>query len=375
MAIQLPTQPIMDKVAAFDARNIHEFTFNVIGGAQIVSNRLVITNNITNEVVYDKTIDTFTFVHEVPANTLSNYNEENSTGYYNVVVYTIDNAGNQSIPSTPVVFYCYSTPSLTIVDFSTIEPESNIVKNSSYQFQANYIQIEGELLNTYKFVLYDSNKEEISNSGLIYYAENSDLEYTFSGMSDNTQYYIEVQGQTVNDTIISSGLVQFSVQYIQPASFAIVELENNCEGGYIQIKSNIKPIDGKTNPDPATYIEDKEIDLTENGSWVEWSEGYTIEKDFTMRIWGRDFNPNTKVLEMSNQNNSTTDPNRIEMYWIVTTPETTEKAYIILKCYYHNSVPYVISSNVIDRPEDTKKVFIWVRRVNDLFDLQIENLG
>ena len=55
--------------------------------------------------------------------------------------------------------------------------------------------------------------------------------------------------------------------------------------------------------------------------------------------------------------------------------QETQNAYVILRCYNNNDLPYIITSNYIDIPSDIDKVFIWVRRVNNIFDLRIENLG
>ena len=50
-------------------------------------------------------------------------------------------------------------------------------------------------------------------------------------------------------------------------------------------------------------------------------------------------------------------------------------AYITLKCWNGNVMPYFVHSNYIDIPKETDKVFIWVRKKNNIFDLKIENLG
>lgn len=57
------------------------------------------------------------------------------------------------------------------------------------------------------------------------------------------------------------------------------------------------------------------------------------------------------------------------------TNQKTQNAYVLLKCFNNNLVPYIIHSNYIDIPTANSKVFIWTRRQGNLFDLQIENLG
>ncbi len=307
MAIQQLTQPIVNPIVAFDATKQQEITFIVIGGAQVVGNRLIIRNNQTGEIVYNQIQSSMKLEHILPANSLKNNN------FYNAVIYTIDNGNDESVASVPIPFYCYTQPALTIDNI----PSSGTIENGTYSFQGNYVQNEGELLNSYRFTLYDSNKTILAQSPLIYYNTDPSLTYLFSGMSNNTSYYIELTGETINSTILTSGVKSFTVRYIQPASFAICDLANDCENGYIQISSNIVAIDGKSNPTPPIYIDDKEVDLREPDSWVEWDSGFSIKNDFTLRAWGRDFNPYEPIITLSNQQNTSSIPNKIEMKWMI----------------------------------------------------------
>ena len=307
MAIQQLTQPILNPIVAFDATKSNTISFIVIGGAQVIGNRLVISDNKTGQEVYNKVQSTMKLEHLIPANTLKN------GGYYNAVIYTIDNGGNESSASIAIPFYCYSQPILTIDNI----PITETIENGTYKFTGNYLQLEKEILNSYQYTLYDSNKEILSQSPLIYYETDNSLSYTFVGMSNDTSYYVELTGQTINGTKISSGLRYFTVRYLQPASFAICDLVNNCEDGYIQISSNIVAIDGNSNPKPPIYIDDKEVDLRDPNAWVEWSEGFRIQNNFTMRAWGRDFNPYEKIITLTNNLNSEEKPNKIELKWML----------------------------------------------------------
>ena len=307
MAVQQLTQPILNPIAAFDATKEQTISFVVIGGAQVVANRLVIQDNQTGVEIYSNIESTLKLEHTIPANTLKN------GGYYNAVVYTLDNSNTLSSPSTPVPFYCYTQPLLTITNI----PATETIENGTYTFEGSYSQIEGELLNSYQFTLYDSNKEVLSKTPLIYYETDSSLSYTFVGMNNDTSYYIELSGQTLNNTSMSTGLLYFTVRYIQPASFAICDLVNDCKDGYVQISSNIVAIDGHSNPDPPIYIDDKEVDLRDPDSYVEWNSGFRIQDDFTMRAWGRDFNDYQNIITLTNDINTEETPNKIELKWML----------------------------------------------------------
>ena len=446
------TQPILNSIAAFDATQEHIFSFISIGGDQVLGSQLTIYDNETGAQVYQGNYTSFKFEHPLAAGTLTNGK------YYNATISTINNASEFSEPSNPVAFYCYTAPVLTITNI----PASGTIEQSNYTFQGNYVQAEGELLNGYQYTLYDSNKEQISQSAILY---DGLYQYTFSGMANDTSYYVELSGSTINNTPVSSGLLLFTIRYIQPASFAICDLVNNCQNGFIQISSNIVSIDGKSEPDPPKYIDNKEVDLTGEdisieqdmktywsfvnqqafnitydkdtlvndikvstnsgwetvylpinvtqgrkytmtfdcdvitqytpltsefkgiryqvlanvpvndnldkeiaggyihtlkgkrnysisfipttdivyfafnfgfvedyvqvetkignfnlsvGSWVQWDEGFNIQNDFTMRIWGRSFGDNEPIVTMKNELDTNNAPNRIEMKFMAT---------------------------------------------------------
>lgn len=309
------TQPILNSIAAFDATQEHIFSFISIGGDQVLGSQLTIYDNETGSQVYQGNYTSFKFEYPLPAGTLTNGK------YYNATISTINNASEFSEPSSPVAFYCYTAPVLTITNI----PASGTIEQSNYTFQGNYVQAEGELLNGYQYTLYDSNKEQISQSAILY---DGLYQYTFSGMANDTSYYVELSGSTINNTPVSSGLLLFTIRYIQPASFAICDLVNNCQNGFIQISSNIVSIDGKSEPDPPKYIDNKEVDLTDDGSWVQWDEGFNIQNDFTMRIWGRSFGDNEPIVTMKNELDTNNAPNRIEMKFMATDIIDTLPNYI-----------------------------------------------
>lgn len=309
------TQPILNSIAAFDATQEHIFSFISIGGDQVLGSQLTIYDNETGAQVYQGNYTSFKFEHPLAAGTLTNGK------YYNATISTINNASEFSEPSNPVAFYCYTTPVLTITNI----PASGTIEQSNYTFQGNYVQAEGELLNGYQYTLYDSNKEQISQSAILY---DGLYQHTFSGMANDTSYYVELSGSTINNTPVSSGLLLFTIRYIQPASFAICDLVNNCQNGFIQISSNIVSIDGKSEPDPPKYIDNKEVDLTDDGSWVQWDEGFNIQNDFTMRIWGRSFGDNEPIVTMKNELDTNNAPNRIEMKFMATDIIDTLPNYI-----------------------------------------------
>ena len=354
------TTPILYSIPAFDAQNSFVFQFASIGGNQVVANTLTIKDNATLTTVYSTTQTTFKFEHTLPANTLTNGT------YYQATLTTKDAQGNISNASAPIQFYCYSQPSFEISNM----PTGNVVTNSSYAFTVTYNQAQGEILNAYVFNLYSASGALISTSNTMYNTNTSlplNVSYLFSGFEDKTTYSIEANGVTANDTQITTGRISFTTNYTSPETFSDLLLANNCKGGYITIKSNVIGIDGVSNPEMPTYIDNKEIDLTDTGSYVKWIEGYRINNDWTMRLWGRDFTPNSEIFRFSNA-----DGDIITIEYHV----DTTQCWFELKAKYNDWLwGYVTESTHIALPTKSEQVFCWLRRIDNLYDLRIENRG
>ena len=354
------TTPILYTVNAFDATQKQVFNFNILGGNQVTANTLTIKNNATLTTVYSATQTTFKFEHTLPANTLTNGT------YYQATLTTKDAQGNISNASVPIQFYCYSQPSFEISNM----PAGNVVTNSSYAFTVTYNQAQGEILNAYVFNLYSVSGALISTSNTMYNTDTSlplNISYLFSGFEDNASYSIEVTGVTVDGTQITTGRISFTTNYTSPDTFSNFFLANNCKSGYITIRSNVIGINGISNPETPTYIDNKEIDLTDTGSYVEWIEGYRVTDDWTVRLWGRDFTPNAEIFRFSN-----TDGDIITIDYRV----DGTRGWFELKVKHKDWLwGYVTESAHIALPTETEQVFCWLRRIDNLYDLRIENRG
>lgn len=357
------TRPTLIAVPSFDATQPYTFTFTAqSGSAQIVANQLTIRTQSDNTVVYDEKQETFKYEHVVNADELTNGT------YYNAVVSVFDADDNQSPTSIPIQFWCYSTPSITFTNI----PANNIITNASFNFTFTYAQNEGEALNSYVVNLYNAFQTQIATSGVVYAQTGTppyDGSYLFAGFEDNTVYYIEIVGTTVNGAIVSTGKIQFTVKYSQPDLFTLVELTNNCEEGYITLKSNIVIIEGTSNPDPPTYINDQEVDLTENGSWVEWNDGYSVSGDFLTRLWFRSPNPYTQIMQFSNAQGQTITLNYMLGYENVESPDL--QSYVEVYVQSIDGMEYYIYSNYIDTLPDTSYYNVWLTRVNGIYQLQL----
>ena len=365
MAVTL-NRPTLINVPAFDATKEYVFEFAVQGvSAQITANKLIIREQENNSIVYEQKQETFKYLHTLVANKLTNGK------YYNATITIYDKDGNESPPSIPIQFWCYSTP---VIEFTNI-PLNNIIQNATFNFEFKYTQAQNEKLNTYVVNLYNSFNSLISTSD-VQYADDGATPFTGSylvaGLENATVYYIEIVATTINNTIITTGKIELKVQYIRPDIFTLVELKNNCNDGYISVRSNIVLIEGESNPDPPIYIEDKEVDLTNPDHWVEWNKGYSVSGNMVARLWFRKPNPYSQILKFSNATGQTITINYMIGYENVNSPEL--QSYVEAYVTSVEGLEYYVYSNFIDTLPDTEYYNVWLKRIDNIYQLQLQKV-
>lgn len=290
--------PVGVNRSAFDATQSVIFSFYSVGGNQVVANRINIYDNESGDLVYTNRETTYSFNHSVPANTLTNGTTYNFT--FNT--YDIDN--NESLPSSPILFSCYTTPTF---NFTNITNNQQIT-TSSYEFILHYNQIEGEPIYFVTFYLYDHNNNLIKQSEDIYSSSvqsDATFNYLVTGLDNNTSYYIQASGYTKDNMYVETDRVLFNVRYSYPSVFANFEVVNMCDKGYNQITSNVTKLDGISYPSLPTYIEDKKLDLLDitNQKKVYWQSKDIISGDFGMQIWF-EVGLEGRYFKLTNANNS-----------------------------------------------------------------------
>lgn len=274
--------PIGIAVPAFDATQDQVLQFTVQGGDQVVGNILTVIDNVTSEIVYQHSLESYVYSQTLPAYTLSNH------GYYAFYFQTINANGDISQKSGNVTFRTFTTPTLAFTNI----PSTNIIESGSYSFTCEYNQIEGELINTLYFYLYDAVQSQIKTSDVYTSTASPPITFThqFTGLTDGEKYYVRAVGRTVYNTIIDTGYVEINIKYSYDGAYFAVTATNNAIGGYVQVSNNISEIDGQVwdkddLPTTPIFLDGNALVL-DNGDHLIWSDGFSFANNrFSKQRW------------------------------------------------------------------------------------------
>lgn len=351
------TKPILSPVTSWDVTKGYTFEFDVVGGDQVTGNTLTIRNNETNEVVFTQLVTSFAYKNIVSPNASGLQNGV----YYNAYIETINVNGEISAKSNIIQFYCYATPNVSITNIT----DGGRVYTSSPVVQATYSQASGELLKSYEFNLYSDSGRLVDSSGIIYASTDSvsiDVSYKFVGLSDGATYAVQVIFSTINGTIVSTSLVNFTVFFEIPQNYADLTVVNNCAGGYITIGSNVSLIEGHTNlVEPIEYIDGTKVNL-KGGKYVRWENGYNIANNATWKIWFEYPDVDATILEWTNGGDT------CKLDCIVYSDDVSKIIYRLMVSSGFGTY-YVIFSDPIETPMPDVAQCIQVRNIDNLYDL------
>ena len=349
------TQPILYSTVPFDASTSHTFVFTVIGGDQVVKNKLTIQNADTLAIVYSVETTTFRYEHTLPSGTLTNGTQ------YLAYIQTINATGDISIASDTISFQCLTAATFGFNNISS----GTKVNNASYSFSVTYNQEENDALNSCIFNLYSDAQILLSTSNEIYIQDKTlpyTMSYTFAGFRNNTKYYIECIGVSDAGVQVDTGKVDFLTAFDVPEVFSNIVLVNDCENGYIVFQSNVTAIDGET-PRYPIYVDNAAIDLRGDGDYIAFNEGYTVTDDFTARIWGYDFDTNGDIITFSTVSG---DIVTVALRHTGNTiwPELTARNAGV--SYY-----YAIKGDEVSSITSTTNLCIFIQKRNNIYDVTI----
>lgn len=356
------SQPILYQILPFDVTVGTRLTFSYDGN-QVFSNEVVITDNTNGQIVYQvKRTNVMSSYHDIAPNSgLKN------GGYYTAKIRVFDKDDTPSEYSNLRTFYCFQTPIFGFSNFT----EYQIVENSQYTLELTYNdRNQSEPLDTYYVVLYNSTMSILKNSGVI--PASTSMSYKLTDLESGSQYFVRAVGTTLNGIVLDTGPIEFSVNYIRPMYWAYVDLQNNKHDGNIKISSNIISIEGTSNPDPPTYLNDSEVDLRKDGTWVKFDDNFIVGNKFCLQLRCRGLVNGETVLMLEGED-SKIELKYIEGYFN-SFSKTDKCSYIVLRMTQAGTV-YTLISNLIAIPDSKEMIHVWLKKVGPTSEIKIENLG
>jgi len=228
------SKPILSKIGVFDATAAQTIRFAVYD--EISSITYVIYDNETGNILtYANATPTGTGRYRtftLPAGTLTNRLD----AYYICIRSTLSD-GSTTEYSDKILFYCHTTPTIKFADFSS----NVVVKYPSYAFDLvyTYDEAQGEMINNYKYVLYDVNKEVLKESSTYYYSDPL-KSFIADGMDDSATYYIRALAETINGYELDTGYITFTTSFDKlAADDSTLTLTNNYYDGTITATANV----------------------------------------------------------------------------------------------------------------------------------------
>lgn len=226
-------------------------------------------------------------------------------GEYKVSV-TVWNSNDQSATSGLVIFTTSSKPAVTVDAIGTVSHHSNM-------FTATYTQAENVELESYTVNLYNSDQVLINTSGL---KTDGLLEHRFSLLKNDTSYFVEFTVRSKKGMTSSSGLIPFNVAYEAPAMYLTLGTENITEKAGIKLHWTVVQVIGKATVEPVYLDNGTTLDVR-NGA-VYFDEGFSVDKDFTLKIWFKSLVKNVDLIHLKGSNGKITvqydDDNKFHMY-------------------------------------------------------------
>lgn len=292
------TTPVLRQIKPFSQGETAAIRFDYKGNTQISRNELIIEQVSDNTVVYQQTQASFSFAHNIviPNDLI------NGTNYRAKI--RVGNTTDWSVFSDYVFFWVLAEPVLTI---TTID--ENAVKDQTVEFSTTYTHVNGELLESYRYLLYDSNQNLLNSFTEKFSDGSAPLTQEIAGLEDGVTYYLEVITNSVHGQEGTTGLVTFTPDYIAPQLLTILEAVNKPSQGAIQVTASIFQLILKLYDSNNNEISQFDIDYIDN-DWVDMnrpdyqnlvaSEGFLINgSEFWLQLWAKDIPDNTNFLKLT----------------------------------------------------------------------------
>lgn len=338
-------KPIINYIYPFDATIEKKITFTYTGDLPY-QNRLIIYDATTLSVIYDRTSASRVLYCTLPAGTCANGTK------YAASIQCYDSSGTASSLSDKTYFWCLDQPSFY---FSNVA-DGDVVTTSSLYAELLYYQPQDEGLAQFQFFIYDSSQVLLAESQ-VYYSTDY-LTYNYSGLENETVYYIRAKGLTQYGTELDTGYIEIDIHTdYDNADFTNIDVVCNENSSIVTYYTNFTIVN--SDEDGSTYeYEDSYINLVNNT--LHYTTGINVEGDFLLCVKIKEYYDSATLLEASD-----------ESYGFTLTSYVYDDAYMRFKLTVYNGLtPYILYSEPY-LPEATDVFTIYIKRVNNIYQLYV----
>jgi len=338
-------KPVVNYIFPFDATESKKITFTYTGDLPY-QNRLIIYNADTLATVYDVTSPSRVLYCTLPANTCRNGTK------YAAAIQCFDMYGAASAISDKRYFWCLEQPSFY---FSNVT-DKQTVTTSSFYAEIFYAQAQNENLAQFQFFIYNESKVLLSESQVFYSTDY--LTYNYSGLEDDTVYFIRAKGLTQYGTELDTGYVEIDVNTAYDnAEFNNINAVCNDNNGLVTYYTNFTVVNSDEDGDDYDY-EDSYIDL--NGKELNYTTGLSVSGDFILGIRIKEYYETGTLLTVSD-----------ESYGFTLTSYVYDDAYMRFRLTVPNGLtPYILYSEPY-LPDPATVFTIYIKRANNIYQLYV----
>lgn len=336
-----PTNMIPDS-QTFSSSETIEFKWKTNGDIMSAFELIIEDNNTGLQAYTTGKINSYTPTYLIPPSTL----RDGIAYRYKLVIY---NSVGGSITSDYKIFTCSSKPIVTI-------QTDGYIRNQIAYLNANYYQAENVPIKCFMFILRDEYNNILESSNYIY---SPIIEYTFSSiLIDDTHYKVECLVVTQNDLAGTSGPIQFIADYISPIVHFKLGTEIVVDEPFLRLSWTTVRIIGET-LGATSYIDGSKLDVRAVNSKVFFDDGYTLENNFTVRIWANSpsQNINNPIVEIPT------------LYGKMIVYYENNKVHVLR---YFNSIITHIASNVLPFIGVNNQLYICIQQDNGRLNILSE---
>lgn len=220
------TQPTLNTVSTFDAKNERRFTYTYLGPERTTTSQLSIREDKGgSQPIYEKEQRSLDKEFILAEGTLSN-----GTAYLAKIRVKLDSGYSEWSPE--IKFMCLTTPKII---FDTIDQKQFIYTNDVLM-SAIYTQEQNDPVVNYRFTLYDQRHVTVQSFPTNVPTSVSPTRFSqrIKGIKKGTLYYIGLLVETKHG-IRYEQLQEFTAQYVSPSVSGVIQPLLNEQEGQIAV--------------------------------------------------------------------------------------------------------------------------------------------